>query len=203
MWSSSLVRCLRVPPPELQADPPFPATVFIHVIAIVMTAIMLYSIQVKYTAIGRKEIVIFFWLYAIIQFLAIFLDGGIIPFDNTSYPVSRLPDTPSSRLTKSLIVVRCGIYRPIDCCLWFPSLQLLCRFPIHRRRLFTFIMVSPTHLPPPFRRIILHCHCHFQRTRWFLLRQPPRPLHRLPCVARRLRRRLHPFAIHPCLSNPG
>ncbi|KAK7462717.1 Chitin synthase, class 7 [Stygiomarasmius scandens] len=63
-----------------------PSTVFIHVVAIVMTAIMIYSIQVKYTAIGRKEMVMFFWLYAIIQFLAIFLDGGIIPFDNASYP---------------------------------------------------------------------------------------------------------------------
>jgi hypothetical protein len=63
-----------------------PSTVFIHVIAIVMTAIMIYSVQVKYTAIGRKEIVHFFWLYVIIQFLAIFLDGGIVPFANPSYP---------------------------------------------------------------------------------------------------------------------
>lgn len=30
----------------------------------------------------------FFWLYAIIELLAIFLDSGIIPTANVSYPVS-------------------------------------------------------------------------------------------------------------------
>ena len=39
---------------------------------------------------GRKEIVMFFWLYAIIELLAIFLDSGIIPTANASYPVSIL-----------------------------------------------------------------------------------------------------------------
>jgi len=32
----------------------------------------------------------FFWLYAIIELLAIFLDSGIIPTANSSYPVSGL-----------------------------------------------------------------------------------------------------------------
>ena len=36
---------------------------------------------------GRKEIVMFFWLYAVIELLAIFLDSGIIPTANSSYPV--------------------------------------------------------------------------------------------------------------------
>jgi hypothetical protein len=39
---------------------------------------------------GRKEIVMFFWLYALIEFLALFLDSGIIPTANASYPVSGL-----------------------------------------------------------------------------------------------------------------
>ena len=30
----------------------------------------------------------FFWLYAIIELLAIFMDSGIIPTANVSYPVS-------------------------------------------------------------------------------------------------------------------
>lgn len=30
----------------------------------------------------------FFWLYALIELLAIFLDSGIIPTANVSYPVS-------------------------------------------------------------------------------------------------------------------
>jgi hypothetical protein len=37
---------------------------------------------------GRKEIVMFFWLYAVIELLAIFMDSGIIPTANVSYPVS-------------------------------------------------------------------------------------------------------------------
>lgn len=70
-----------------------------------MTAIMIYHIRSKYTAVGesrfrhmqdlalyvctgRKEIVMFFWLYAVIELLAIFLDSGIIPTANVSYPVS-------------------------------------------------------------------------------------------------------------------
>lgn len=64
-----------------------PATSFVHIVAIIMTAIMIYHIRSKYTAVGRKEIVTFFWLYMIIELLAIFLDSGVIPTANTSYPV--------------------------------------------------------------------------------------------------------------------
>jgi hypothetical protein len=35
--------------------------------------------------IGRKEIVTFFWLYALIELLAIFLDSGVIPTSNVVY----------------------------------------------------------------------------------------------------------------------
>lgn len=37
--------------------------------------------------IGRKEIIMFFYLYAIIELLAIFLDSNVIPTANVSYPV--------------------------------------------------------------------------------------------------------------------
>lgn len=36
---------------------------------------------------GRKEIVMFFYMYAIIELLAFFLDSGIIPSAHVSYPV--------------------------------------------------------------------------------------------------------------------
>lgn len=51
-----------------------------------MTAIMIYHIRSKYTAVGRKEIVMFFWLYAIIELMAVFLDSGIIPTAGSAYP---------------------------------------------------------------------------------------------------------------------
>jgi len=63
-----------------------PSTCFVHIVAILMTAIMIYHIRSKYTAVGRKEIVMFFWLYAIIELLAVFLDSGIIPTASSAYP---------------------------------------------------------------------------------------------------------------------
>ncbi|KAF8332129.1 chitin synthase export chaperone [Amanita rubescens] len=63
-----------------------PSTCFVHIVAIIMTAIMIYHIRGKYTAVGRKEIVLFFWTYMAIELLAVFLDSGIIPTANTSYP---------------------------------------------------------------------------------------------------------------------
>lgn len=53
-----------------------------------MTAIMVVHIRSKYTAVGRKEIVLFFYLYALIELLSIFLDSGIIPTSSSVYPVS-------------------------------------------------------------------------------------------------------------------
>ncbi|KAK2464866.1 hypothetical protein APHAL10511_002942 [Amanita phalloides] len=47
---------------------------------------MIYHIRVKYTAVGRKEIVTFFWTYMLIELLAMFLDSGVIPTANVSYP---------------------------------------------------------------------------------------------------------------------
>ncbi|KAJ7163088.1 chitin synthase III catalytic subunit-domain-containing protein [Mycena filopes] len=62
-----------------------PSTCFVHIVAIIMTAIMILHIRSKYTAVGRKEIVTFFWLYALIELLAIFLDSGVIPTSNSVY----------------------------------------------------------------------------------------------------------------------
>lgn len=63
-----------------------PSTCFVHIVAIIMTAIMILHIRSKYTAVGRKEIVMFFYLYALIEFLAIFLDSGVIPTASAPYP---------------------------------------------------------------------------------------------------------------------
>ncbi|GJJ13840.1 Chitin synthase, class 7 [Clathrus columnatus] len=52
-----------------------------------MTIIMILHIRSKYTAVGRKEIVMFFYMYAVIEFLAIFLDSGIIQTASAPYPV--------------------------------------------------------------------------------------------------------------------
>lgn len=52
-----------------------------------MTAIMLFHVSSKYTAIGRKEIVMFFYIYMFASLLAFFLDSTVIPTSNDVYAV--------------------------------------------------------------------------------------------------------------------
>ncbi|CAE7228928.1 unnamed protein product [Rhizoctonia solani] len=63
-----------------------PAVLFVHILALAMTGIMILHIRSKYTAVGRKEILTFFYLYSIVELLAIFLDTQIIPTANNAYP---------------------------------------------------------------------------------------------------------------------
>ncbi|KAG0173805.1 Chitin synthase, class 7 [Apophysomyces sp. BC1034] len=63
-----------------------PATLIIDIVAIIMAAIMIYHIRSKYTAVGRKEIVMFFYLYMVTVFLEMLLITGIIPTSSTVYP---------------------------------------------------------------------------------------------------------------------
>jgi len=63
-----------------------PATIIIHIIALIMTSIMIYHIKSKYTAVGRKEIVMFFYLYMMVTGLELLLVSGIIPTASVIYP---------------------------------------------------------------------------------------------------------------------
>ena len=75
------------------------ATCFVHIAALGMTLIMLFHVRSKYTAVGRKEIVLFFYLYMFVELLAIFLDSAIIPTAHEVYPVSRPTGSPIISLT--------------------------------------------------------------------------------------------------------
>jgi hypothetical protein len=68
----------------------FSATCFVHIAALGMTAIMLFHVRSKYTAVGRKEIVLFFYMYMFVELLAIFLDSAIIPTSHVVYPVCHI-----------------------------------------------------------------------------------------------------------------
>lgn len=52
---------------------------------------MLFHVRSKYTAVGRKEIVMFFYIYMFISLLAFFLDSTVIPTSHEVYQVSYLP----------------------------------------------------------------------------------------------------------------
>ncbi|KAI9599363.1 chitin synthase III catalytic subunit [Syncephalis fuscata] len=62
------------------------ATLIIHIVALVMTSIMIYHIRSKYTAVGRKEILIFFYLYMVVSVLELLLNSNIIQMSYSVYP---------------------------------------------------------------------------------------------------------------------
>jgi hypothetical protein len=63
-----------------------PATLCMHIVAMIMTSIMISHIKFKYTAVGRKEIVLFFYMYAATVFVDFLVISGIIPFASNVYP---------------------------------------------------------------------------------------------------------------------
>lgn len=67
------------------------AALTIDLAAMVMTAIMIYHIKSKYTAVGRKEMVIFFYAYFVSVLLDFLLISNIVPFTSAAYKVRRAP----------------------------------------------------------------------------------------------------------------
>jgi hypothetical protein len=116
------------------------ASCVVHIAAILMTLIMVYHVRSKYTAVGRKEIVLFFYIYMVIELLAIFLDSGIIPTANSVYPVSHeesnIPD--QDLLLRFccfllFVVVHCGLCRINRGSLLVLGYQRFRRLPVRRR----------------------------------------------------------------------
>jgi hypothetical protein len=57
-----------------------------HIIALVMTVIMILHVRGKFTAVGRKEITTFFYLYMLLTFLSLCIDAGVVPPGSAPYP---------------------------------------------------------------------------------------------------------------------
>lgn len=56
-----------------------PATAFAHIGALIMTTIMILHVRSKFTAVGRKEILTFFYIYLLLTCFSLVLDAGVIP----------------------------------------------------------------------------------------------------------------------------
>ena len=97
-----------------------------------MTIIMLFHVRSKYTAVGRKEIVLFFYIYMFVELLAIFLDSTIIPTANAVYPVSLLICDDQAGSDDVEVVCR-SIRRCSRGALLVHPHQPLCWLPIPRR----------------------------------------------------------------------
>ena len=61
-------------------------TCFVHIAALIMTTVMIFHVRAKYTAVGRKEIILFFYLYMALTVLSLVLDGGVVPFSSVVFP---------------------------------------------------------------------------------------------------------------------
>ncbi|KAI1642500.1 chitin synthase export chaperone [Daldinia loculata] len=62
------------------------ASSFIHIIALVMTIMMILHIRGKFTAVGRKEILAFFYFYMLLSFISLCVDAGVVPPGSEPYP---------------------------------------------------------------------------------------------------------------------
>lgn len=57
-----------------------------HIVALVMTVVMILHVRSKFTAVGRKEILTFFYLYMLTTFVSLIVDAGAVPPSSGPYP---------------------------------------------------------------------------------------------------------------------
>lgn len=62
------------------------ASSFMQIGALIMTVIMILHVRSKFTAVGRKEITFFFYIYMMLTFISLILDAGVVPPGNAAYP---------------------------------------------------------------------------------------------------------------------
>ena len=58
----------------------------LHIVALVMTIIMILHVRSKFTAVGRKEILTFFYLYMLLTFISLIVDAGAVPPGSEPFP---------------------------------------------------------------------------------------------------------------------
>ncbi|PQE33528.1 Chitin synthase export chaperone protein [Rutstroemia sp. NJR-2017a WRK4] len=81
------------------------ATSFVHIIALLMTVTMILHVRSKFTAVGRKEITTFFYIYMLLTFISLLLDAGVIPPGTGPYPYfSGIQNGLTSALTVCLLI---------------------------------------------------------------------------------------------------
>lgn len=57
-----------------------------HIVALVMTVIMIIHVRSKFTAVGRKEILTFFYIYMLLTFISLVVDAGVVPPGTDPWP---------------------------------------------------------------------------------------------------------------------
>jgi len=59
---------------------------FVHILALIMTVIMIIHVRSKFTAVGRKEITTFFYIYMLLSVFSLILDAGVVPPGSGAFP---------------------------------------------------------------------------------------------------------------------
>ncbi|KAG5929528.1 Chitin synthase, class 7 [Claviceps africana] len=57
-----------------------------HIVALIMTIVMILHVRSKFTAVGRKEILSFFYIYMLLTFISLIVDAGVVPPASGPYP---------------------------------------------------------------------------------------------------------------------
>ncbi|OAQ93276.1 chitin synthase export chaperone [Purpureocillium lilacinum] len=57
-----------------------------HIVALVMTVVMILHVRSKFTAVGRREILTFFYIYMLTTFISLIMDAGVVPPGSGPYP---------------------------------------------------------------------------------------------------------------------
>lgn len=76
---------------------------FAHILALIMTVIMILHVRSKFTAVGRKEITSFFYAYALLTMCSLVIDCGVVPPASDAYPY--------------FVAVQCGLVSATCICL--------------------------------------------------------------------------------------
>ncbi|KAK5689133.1 Chitin synthase, class 7 [Elasticomyces elasticus] len=76
---------------------------FAHILALIMTVIMIIHVRSKFTAVGRKEITTFFYSYALLTVCSLVIDCGVVPPASKAYPY--------------FVAVQCGLASSTCICL--------------------------------------------------------------------------------------
>lgn len=58
----------------------------IHIAALLVVVIMILHVRSKFTAVGRKEILVFFYLYMLLTFASLIVDAGVVPPGSGPWP---------------------------------------------------------------------------------------------------------------------
>lgn len=78
-------------------------TAFIHIAALLVVGFIIFNVQTKYTAVGRREILDFFYLFSILTIMSMVIDAGVTAPGSGAYPY--------------IAAVQCGLISATAVCL--------------------------------------------------------------------------------------